>query len=139
MRDLKFKVWNVEDKKMYEPFNLYHELSENSALGENENIVILQFAGVKDDNGKDIYENDILKDAEGVIWEVKYVMAGFSMYCTSAQLFSKVCLKENTEEEQIALDIGAWWAGTEVIGNSYENPELLKDALVATGEGEKNG
>jgi len=133
MRELKFRHWNTIHKDMNYKGCMG---TVGNTIVQDEHNIVMQFTGVKDMNGKDIYENDILKDADGVIWEVKYLMAGFSMYCTSDQLFNKACSKENTEEEQIALDIGAWWAGTEIIGNSYENPELLKsDAQHALGDG----
>jgi uncharacterized phage protein (TIGR01671 family) len=82
---------------------------------ENGLLEIMQFTGLHDKNGKEIYEGDILRtDAEKeYISAVAYEQAGFKVDSYSDK---DVC----EHLENIAPHHSA-----EVIGNIYENPELL--------------
>ena len=89
-----------------------------------ENWEIMQFTGLKDKNGKEIYERDIVqsiywgqpKRAKGIVifegYEWKTVPKNRGSHKTSYELWSDVVGEEGTS--------------VEVIGNIYENPELLK-------------
>lgn len=75
----------------------------------------MQAIGRQDMNGNDIYEGDLIKNGAGSIWEVKW----------------------DDEELQWYMQYQSWWKDTfyfyhdnpyhvlEIIGNIYENPELL--------------
>ena len=80
-------------------------------LNSNE-IVLLQYAGLKDKNGKKIYEGYIIKKSSGAIGEVVYLKAtaGYKLY-NNGQVFD-------------LFEADARYL--EIIGNIYENPELLK-------------
>jgi len=129
MREIKFRVWDAEIGKMVYPHDRgdleHHVLSidkdsltylnyQTSAMSRE----LMQFTGLKDKNGKEIYEGDVIEyewDNIGVIkHEVKFVSGGFVM-------------------QQIKNIVGTWAIRinpynkfSEVIGNIYENPELLK-------------
>lgn len=80
-------------------------------LNSNE-IVLLQYAGLKDKNGKKIYEGYIIKKSSGAIGEVVYLKAtaGYKLY-NNGQVFD-------------LFEADARYL--EIIGNVYENPELLQ-------------
>ncbi|MCB1392886.1 YopX family protein [Nitrobacter sp.] len=79
----------------------------------------LQFTGFTDKNGKEIYEEDVLKLAEGDDGSL-YVCA----VCWNADTGAFACRK--LEEEKPYSDHMFGANSTEVIGTTYENPELLR-------------
>lgn len=122
MREIKFRAWNGS-KMLYPQFpkdgyiNVPLEFSEDSSLvQEPQQSIYMQYTGLKDKNGKEIYGGDIVKsDAQEKPQEVKWVdmMAGFEPF---------------VDQIPVAADSYSEWTITEieVIGNVYENKELLK-------------
>ena len=78
-----------------------------------------QYPGLKDKNGKEIYEDDIVKDEYNRVLLVKWRKCGFNF---------KAITKTNFVW---APDITQWFeygfTHPEIIGNIHENPELLED------------
>lgn len=77
-------------------------------------VELIQYTGLKDKNGKEIFESDIMTDSK-----INYVVAFYA---------GAWRLKSNITSD-------AWWKSLyryvndcKVIGNIYENPELLKEA-----------
>jgi uncharacterized phage protein (TIGR01671 family) len=73
MREIKFKAWHKERKEMYEVFSLAKDYVFKNTLdgvgtpGVPDNfkdVVLMQFTGLKDCEGNDIYEGDLLFDIE---------------------------------------------------------------------------
>ena len=130
MRAIKFRAWIDDEELCNEEEILYH-------LDENKNFIpfmqdldswyfddgqtlgdyfdcfdkekIMQYTGLKDKKGKEIYEGDIYKDEENMLWKV---------------IFDNGCFKlENIHipgRMFITKDI-------EIIGNIYENLEMLEE------------
>lgn len=122
MREIKFRAWSKKSKTIRD--NIF-----DVRLGNDEDYELMQFTGLKDKNGKEIYEGDIVKDKEGIIWQVYWTMGAFSIFCDTHNLSKslKLKIKDKTKEDEDIEILNAWWVGVEVIGNIYENPELLKE------------
>jgi uncharacterized phage protein (TIGR01671 family) len=124
MREIKFRAWHKEAGIMASKpypinigrFGFFSEDNQAIVIALEPNVILLQFTGLKDKNGKEIYEGDVVKclnGSQGVfVWSNKLGMWRIDTTQT----------------------IGGWSHPTEgfdgdtleVIGNIYENPELLK-------------
>lgn len=99
-RQIKFRAWDYDEEIMRKNWT-------DVGVTHLDRIVLMQFTGLLDKNGKEIYEGDILKGKN---------LEGFD------------------EVAPVKWDYVQWYplAGhrafeeCEVIGNIYENPELLK-------------
>jgi uncharacterized phage protein (TIGR01671 family) len=125
-REIKFRMWNIHFKKMtYNPplwsasRGGIDEL--NTALKrieQTEKHILMQFTGLQDKNGKDIYEGDIVRYynkysklfyTHQVMWDNKW--AAFGLFEQGNEWCKEIDWVKISE--------------IEVIGNIYENPELL--------------
>ncbi|WP_370561583.1 YopX family protein [Lactiplantibacillus plantarum] len=126
---IKFRTWDNENETyLYDVQKAYDMFSgtvkyadgedanyEECCFGDflsNRRYDVEQFTGLKDVNGKEIYENDLVRltdDLEDPIYKVIFDEAKFEI------IGGGVC-----------YDLGEEFMDCEVIGNVHENPELLK-------------
>lgn len=136
MREIKFRAWDARDKKMrydymddgaelavsFEGVPVSHYGADCCEYYTHKDFILMEFTGLHDKNGKEIWEGDIVRlypDGGWTDCEVRWI----------------------EEKAALALYVPKWGTGSvghphlnlskerpdffEVIGNIYENPELL--------------
>jgi hypothetical protein len=121
MREIKFRLWDKVTHRMYSPSNVAKlviagGIANWSELGTT-TVELLQYTGLKDKNGKEIYEGDIVK-----------------LFCCKeyyiAEIFWDRCsflIRGEHWDKHTQLSSFETGSECEIIGNIYENPELLKE------------
>lgn len=117
MRTIKFRAWDILRKRMIDDTRLwgfeYGELFPKTP--DQRAFDLMQFTGLLDKNGKEIYEGDIIEHIDE-----RYIVPEFTPL---SRLYEAENIKPHyggSDDWMAASDID--W---EVIGNIYENPELL--------------
>ena len=115
-RIIKFRCWDKELSKIYPVKTIYWKDEDFEVVLYDEthrikeDIEIMQYTGLKDKNGKEIYEGDILKSVDGKISVIEYEAPHF-------------IVRHKPENGSDFIAVKNYF---EIIGNIYENPELLK-------------
>lgn len=133
-RPIKFRVkndgvWHYATlKEIIEALGFDYGLPENimSFMKESEKLEsITQYTGLNDRDGKEIYEGDILKHPD-------YCNGELSGFHVNAVIYEKIEDEENyLYKHHLEYIIGAntlidVYQYSEIIGNIFENPELIK-------------
>lgn len=125
--EIKFRVWDKARKRMLIPLACVLHFSADGLQGieyrggssaiflQKNHVEIMQFTGLTDKNGKEIYEGDIVKyTSKGIQKDVVYREGGcFKIRQSNTRCIR--CLNYHLEKYQC-----------EVIGSIHESPELLK-------------
>ena len=153
----KFRAWNLEKGIMhYDAEDTYDGISENgiehsnfSALLEDNEYIVMQCTGLKDKNGKLIYEGDIIKiptqcnkelhgnySLQEVVWRNGYWVISYISSETGYKLprgwtagFLHDYWSDEFEKEFMFCneEMFCKYDTFEIIGNIYENKDLLKE------------
>lgn len=127
-----FRCWDSEKKKMY-----YTSHLSNKYLWELPNAPVMQCTGIEDRNNTKIYEGDIVD--KGYCQKESIIVWRDGMYFTKEigmieSIFLHECV--NTHEERMTFLCQTRAEDMLIIGNKYENEELLtpNKSLNLTGE-----
>ena len=118
MREIKFRAWDKGLKVMNKQYMwggrylIEHGQDLGCVLGNTDRFEIMQYTGLKDKNGKEIYEGDIVRTALYGLrdCEVVFMKAGFYLLLDTGIGTNLYPMSD---------------VGMEIIGNIYETPELL--------------
>lgn len=123
MKEIKFRAWDNDRKVMMPNYGVVGQIdAECNAEGqqdESTNFELMQYVGLKDKNGKEMYEKDIIKiemyDNEYKLFVIEWNddYCGYVLYYDS----------DEYEEFNNWLDTSTF----EIVDNTFENYELLHD------------
>lgn len=125
MRDIKFRIWDTENKEMLKVQELDFESTfyggriairpyQYNDYFDTEDMILMQYTGLHDKNGKEIYEGDIVKIKHKYedVGKIIYEHNGFTVDVMNMNRpYGRVSFVNNFME---------------VIGNIYENKDLLE-------------
>jgi len=117
MREIKFRFW--DGKSMTQNYTLEKLMAEAGNVRFDLGDEIMQYTGLKDKNGKEIFEGDVLQLAKGDDGAIYACVVTFNNE-TGAFACRKIDEDKPYSDHMYGSHIG------EVIGNIYENPELIK-------------
>lgn len=115
MREIKFRAWHIKAKTMLYPEKQWYLFGWKE--DESQPIEIMQYTGLKDKNGKEIYEGDVVK-FKIRIFEERYQETLHSIVFDSGSF----CFKDSCSVKTLR----EWNSFIEIVGNKFENPELLE-------------
>lgn len=100
-------------------------VDEDDVAGEwivNNDLHLMQSTGLHDKNGKEIFEGDIITNATSIVDVKSHQTLGFYTVVNSEERF----FGSNTSIKDFENDVEEFSSVTEIIGNIYENLELLE-------------
>lgn len=124
-REIKFRAWDKKKKQFVDMEYMYidcdgvlcDQIWED--LEPNENYILMQYTGLKDKDGKEIYEGDIIEHRSHLvedtgIYRVEFGNGSFQL-CSDSKLSFEVGFTN-------VLNL-------KIIGNICENPEMLNNKM----------
>ena len=128
MREIKFRVWDKHEKKMLDNANvrlmvlgyLEDETCTGGAYADNL-YEFMQYTGLKDKNGKEIYEGDLILLMERWYCAVEYDVENARFILNGEYV-------KNEDEVTHSSFAPYYQRDIVVIGNKFDNPELYREA-----------
>jgi len=117
MREIKFRAWDISNKVMLDN----HEINGDWLISGKYNFFTpMQYTGLKDKNGKEIYEGDIVDAIAELDFKDQSIISDV-IFGKDHQWQIRSCIDA---EHGLPICWGGW-ESLEIIGNIYEHPQLL--------------
>ena len=114
----KFRAWDKETKTMNGMAEIYRNRNQEIELHpRDENIILMQSTGLVDKEGTEVFVGDIIKCTRGCPHEVYIEKEYGGTYIGGMPAIYLKGIRDGY----------AWTEHEEILGNIYENPELLED------------
>lgn len=134
-KDIKEAIKNNKIKKFFDGFYPWFCGSLNEGIKYSDHFVYMQYTGLKDKHEKEIYEGDIVVN-DGYIWfdkgkpnyrgTVEWIFSSWQVVAHCVNSGKRVISEGSNEDLNYDGSYDGECTDWEVIGNIYENPELLK-------------
>ena len=129
----KFRAWDTTNKEMFKDTFAITESGQVVVVEQEfvtsipdyvfvDHLVIMQSTGLHDKNGKEVFEGDIITNGEAVVDVKNHPTLGFYTVVNGKERF----FGSNTSIKDFNNDVEDFSDVTEILGNIYENPELLE-------------
>jgi uncharacterized phage protein (TIGR01671 family) len=114
MREIKFRAWNIKLSKMWDMdglgYNMFDNIKNDELISSQGICKLMQYTGFKDKNKKEIYKSDLVK-IDGLVCEVEWYGGAWVVHYFMGERYTYLSHFDETD--------------IEVIGNTYQNKELL--------------
>ena len=122
MREIKFRAWDL--MRMTTSGIMFNSTTSMLEIPNGSGMVLMQYTGLKDKNGKEIYEGDIITNEIDDQGTKRFnPKTGFYDYDTKKEI---VVVRYNEYWGHFIFSNQSIRGKIEIIGNIYENPELLE-------------
>ncbi len=120
-REIKFRAWIKQSERMVQEVgvNPFHVTDLDRFHWNHDQVELMQFTGLKDKNGKDIYEGDVLEPTlkRDELYIIEFRSGSF--------------VAKSTTHNSMIKTVSQWGKNRKIIGNIYENHDLLQPAITA--------
>lgn len=136
MREYKFRAYDLQGEQMRYDITGFEFFNDGEMSGifidgdfyDKKEIALMQYTGIKDENGKEIYEGDIIEFSYDMfVGNFDTFVAKGKIVFEEGAFYVEVFENERTTEDEAYLLYSINLDTIEVIGNIYENKELLNE------------
>jgi len=134
MREIKFRAWQKTFEMMADvkSIDLYYSLVMLDAVTPDglppryflDGVELMQYTGLKDKNGKEIYEGDVVQIELSTVKDLKGTLE-YNIYNLPVE-FKEGEFRACADDWMVFGNLGCFNKECEVIGNIYENKDLIK-------------